>query len=77
MTCRFKNVFGVPREGIHSIRLFDIAVVDVLGTVLLAFLLSKIFQCNFLLTFTALLILSVFVHKLFCVDTTLTKKVFK
>jgi hypothetical protein len=27
--CSYKNIFGRPREGVHSIRFMDVAVVDV------------------------------------------------
>ena len=42
MTCKYKNMFGKPGEGVHSIRLFDIAIIDVAFTFLFAYLLKKL-----------------------------------
>lgn len=27
--CEYKDIFGIPNEGVHSYRLFNIAIVDV------------------------------------------------
>lgn len=75
--CPFKNLFGIPRQGIHKYRFMDIAIIDVVATILLALVLSKIFKINILLIFIGLIILSIFIHKLFCVETTLTKMFYK
>jgi len=69
--CQFKNLFGVPKEGLHSIRIFNIAIVDVILTVIGAYLLSRYFEWNFWYTLGGLFILGIFLHWLFCVDTTI------
>jgi hypothetical protein len=79
--CKYKNIFGKPREGIHKLRIpfpgtdgEGIAAVDVIATFALAYVLEKSFP-RFNLTFVEWSILSFgagFVaHKMFCVDTTL------
>lgn len=75
--CQYKNIFGVPKQGIHSIRIWDIAIVDVFSTVLGAFLISYATGVNFWLTLLTLFILGIFLHKLFCVETTIGKWVNK
>lgn len=76
MLCQFKDIFGKPREGVHSYRVLDIAVVDVLGTVLLAYLISEYYKVDIWCSFFLLLLSSVIIHKIFCVNTTLTQIVF-
>ena len=38
--CKYKNIFGEPNTGLHSYRIFDIAVVDAVSTIILAVILS-------------------------------------
>jgi hypothetical protein len=38
--CKYKDMFGKPNTGVHKYRLFNIAVVDVLATIAVAFLRS-------------------------------------
>jgi uncharacterized membrane protein YcaP (DUF421 family) len=74
--CEYKNIVGEPRKGIHSIRLFDFAIIDILGTVGLAFILSKITGISFLLSFLIWILIAIFLHWLFCVDTKLNMYIF-
>jgi hypothetical protein len=75
--CKYKDIFGKVGEGPHSIRLFNIAVVDVIGTIILTYFLNKYLMKNFILTFLLLIIVSILIHRLFCVKTTLTNIFFK
>jgi hypothetical protein len=86
--CKYKDIFGKVGEGFHSVRLFNIAVFDLLGTLLIAYIISYFIHKTkslsrvsiyiiFLTVFIILMILALFLHKLFCVRTTLTKIVFK
>jgi len=74
--CRYKDIFGRPREGAHAYRLFDIAVVDVVATVLLAFIISRAFSLSFWKSLVALFIIGIIAHRAFCVRTTVDKLVF-
>ena len=73
MSCPYRNIFGKVREGVHSYRIFDFAIVDTILTILLAFFLARILKQNVLVVFIGLLIISVIVHRALCVETTLTK----
>jgi hypothetical protein len=76
--CKYKDIFGEPRKGVHSYRMFDLAIVDVIATYLLSLYISKYYkEYSVLKLFIILMVLSVFIHKIFCVETTLTKMVFK
>jgi hypothetical protein len=68
-------MFGKVNEGVHSIRLFNIAIVDVIGTIIMAYLIKKMcdLKTPVLNIVIMLIILSIPIHMYFCVDTTLTR----
>ena len=74
--CKFKDIFGKPNTGLHSIRVFNIAIVDVLLTVLLAYIIAAIFHTRFYVTLIALFISGIILHRTFCVKTTIDKFLF-
>ena len=39
MLCEYKNMLGKVGEGVHSIRIFNIAIVDVLLTIIGAYII--------------------------------------
>ena len=76
--CKYKDALGEPKKGLHSYRVFDIAVVDVLFT----FLLAKFIQYylleewDFLLILVCCFALGIILHRVFCVKTTIDKLLF-
>ena len=74
--CRYKDIFGRPREGAHAYRIFDIAVVDVAATVVVAFIIARIFGLVFWKSLIALFLVGIISHRMFCVRTTVDKLVF-
>ena len=74
--CKYKNILGVPGQGPHSYRIFNIAIVDVILTIILAFIISYIFKISFVKTSIILFILGILLHRLFCVRTTIDKLLF-
>lgn len=74
--CHYKDIFGKPREGAHAYRLFDIAVIDVVATVIVAFVISRVFGFIFWKSLVVLFIVGVISHKMFCVRTTVDKWIF-
>jgi hypothetical protein len=76
MLCIYKDILGKPTTGLHSYRIFNIAIVDVLLTIIVAFLISYFFKFNFLLTLFILFLVGIFAHRLFCVRTTVDKLLF-
>lgn len=76
MLCPYKHIFGKEKEGVHSLRLFDIAVVDVVLTILAAVLIARYFKLNLVFTLLVLFILGILLHRLFCVNTTINKMIF-
>ena len=79
MSCylgKYSNNLGEPNKGIHSYRLFDVAIIDVLFTVIAAIGISYLFKFNFLFILLLLFILAIILHRLFCVNTTINKLIF-
>ena len=74
--CKYRDIFGKVGTGAHSLRLFNIAVVDTLLTLLLAYIINLYLKSNLLVIFFILLIASILIHRAFCVETTLTKLFF-
>jgi hypothetical protein len=75
--CKYKDIFEKPNEKIHSYRLFNIALVDLTLTILLIWII-KYFNKNIKLWKIILLIsiLTILIHRLFCVNTTINKIIF-
>lgn len=72
-TCPFKNIFGAPRTGAHSLRFMDIAVVDTVMTVVAAFAIARATNKPFWLVFLILFIIGEILHVVMCVDTTFVR----
>ena len=77
MFCEYKEILGKVKKGVHSYRVFDIAVVDVVMTILGAYLLHLFIpQSNFFVVLISLFLLGIAMHRLFCVRTTVDKMLF-
>ena len=74
--CKYKNALGEPGKGIHSYRLFGVAIMDVIMTIIGAYIISYVFKYNFTCTLIFLFALGILLHKLFCVKTTVDKILF-
>ena len=75
--CKYKNIFGEVGKGIHSLRLFNIAIVDVvltiIGACIIHFFIPKYSFYNIIL---GLFVLGIIFHRIFCVRTTIDKILF-
>ena len=74
--CKYKDALGEPNKGIHSYRLFGVAIVDVIMTIVAAFIISYSFRLSFMYTTIFLFVLGILLHRLFCVRTTIDKMLF-
>jgi hypothetical protein len=70
--CKYRHVFGEERKGFHSVRVFDVAILDVVGTLAIALAVSYWTGASLLLTTVAAFGLGFFAHWLFCVKTKLS-----
>lgn len=73
MLCQYKDTLGVPGKGLHSYRLFDLAIIDFLSTILGSVIISRIFNTSFIYVFLALILSGIFLHEIFCVKTKLNQ----
>jgi hypothetical protein len=74
--CKYSDIFGKPNEGIHSYRVFNIAIVDLILTVIIVIILSYMFNLNFISLLIVVLLLGIILHRVFCVKTTVDKLIF-
>jgi len=74
--CKYRNILGEPDKGIHSYRLFGVAINDVVMTVIAAFIISYFYKYSFFYVLIFLFILGIILHRLFCVRTTIDKLLF-
>ena len=73
--CAYKSVFGNPGEGVHSYRVFGLAIVDVLGTFGLAFVVKGILGISYSVALAVTFALGILAHWIFCVPTALNKSI--
>lgn len=71
--CKYKDIFGKPKKGIHSVRIFGLAAVDTIGTIIIAYLLSRYMKWNPWYTILSAFVIGELLHYLFCVDTAFLK----
>ena len=75
--CKYKDAFGKIGSGIHSYRIFDVAILDFVVTAIVAYIITLLTGIRFLYTSIGLFVLGIFAHRLFCVQTTIDKLLFK
>ena len=76
MLCQYKDIFGKVGEGVHSYRVLNFAIVDVIVTIIGAYLISRVTKQNFIIVLVLFFILGIILHKFFCVRTTVDKLIF-
>jgi hypothetical protein len=76
--CKYKDIFGNPREGNHELRdpIFDTAFNDVIMTIIGSYIISYVFNYSFGITLLIIFILGIILHRAFCVRTTIDKFLF-
>ena len=77
MYCKYKDFFGEVNTGIHSYRVFNIAIMDVIFTFLAAFIISLVIpKYNYFIILFFLFLSCIILHHMFCVKTTIDKLLF-
>jgi len=79
--CQFRDIFGEPGKGVHAYRLFGVAIVDVVATVVAAKVLHVVMRnrlphVGFWHWLVLLFIAGIVMHRLFCVRTVVDRVVF-
>ena len=75
MLCEYKNLLGIPGQGIHT-HFYGIAYMDVLMTMIGSIILSILFNIHPLIIFIALFLTGIFIHRALCIRTTVDKFLF-
>jgi hypothetical protein len=65
-----------PNEGIHSYRIFNLAIVDVIGTILGAFILHRWLKISFAYVLLGLFLTGIVCHRIFRVNSTINMMIF-
>jgi hypothetical protein len=74
--CKYRNALGVPGKGAHSIRLGGVAIVDVIMTLLGAYIIAYFARASFAWTAAGFFLVGIILHRLFCVRTTVDRLLF-
>jgi hypothetical protein len=74
--CPYKNILGKPLSGVHSYRFANVAIVDVIMTIIAAFIISAVFAISFWKVLGVSFIIGIVLHRFFCVRTTVDKLLF-
>lgn len=76
---KIKKAFGEPGEGIHSYRIFNIAYLDFLVTMIGAFFIQKLFfpKVKYIKVLFFFFLSGIILHRLFDVRTTIDKFIFE
>lgn len=74
--CEYKNAFGKPNTGAHSVKIYNIAIIDFLITFVAAyffFVIGKMInnKLQYWKVLLGLFLLGIYAHYLFCVPTPL------
>ena len=76
MLCAYSQIFGKVGEGAHSYRIANIAIVDVIMTIIVAAMIHFITGYNFIYILVILFLLGIILHRIFCVRTTIDRLLF-
>jgi len=68
-SCPYKYIFGVPGTGIHKYRFLGTAIVDYIGTIILAIIVTKFTGIPLVVTTICAFLLGILLHYLFCMKT--------
>jgi hypothetical protein len=74
--CKYKNALGVSGKGVHSIRLGGLAIMDVVFTLVGAYVIAYCARTSFAWTASGLFLIGIIMHRMFCVRTTIDKLLF-
>ena len=77
MLCQYKNSLGEIGKGIHSYRLFGLAIMDVFFTIVGSYIIHSIIpKYRFIYILLFIFLLGVILHRIFCVRTTIDRLLF-
>jgi uncharacterized membrane protein YcaP (DUF421 family) len=69
MSCPYKYALGIPGKGIHQYRFLDTAILDYIGSILIAMIITKLTKIPLVLTTIGVFVLGIILHMIFCLKT--------
>ena len=75
MPCPYANILGKPNTGVHSIRIFGLAFVDIFLTMIAAVITAKAYKINVVLSFVLWFALVEALHYIFGVKSAFLVKI--
>jgi hypothetical protein len=75
--CKYKNIFGIPNQGVHKHRVFGYAIVDIIFTIIGAWFFSWLFKVKFWISLVGLFVVGEILHAIFCVETAFIKAIMR
>jgi hypothetical protein len=73
---KYSNILGEPGTGAHKYRLFSVAIVDVIMTIIGGILISRVSGWPLWIVLAVLFLSGILLHRLFSVRTTVDKLLF-
>lgn len=74
--CQYQNILGKPGVGFHNHFGCGFAVLDLVGTIGIAYFITHHYKVPFMYSFGGLMVTAITLHKVFCVDTVLNNYLF-
>lgn len=74
--CQYRDIFGVPGQGVHSWKFKGTSMFDYLGTILMAMAITWITDIPLVITTIMMFLLGILLHYIFCVPTEVIKFLF-
>ena len=76
--CPYSELLGKVGEGVHSYRIFDLAIIDILLTIVFSVIIRDIYfkKTEYYKVIFWMFILGIVLHRIFCVRTTIDKFLF-
>ena len=65
LLCEYSNVLGEPGKGVHSYKIRNIAVVDLMLTIIGGYLISYVFNASLAYSFAVIFSIGIVFHRIF------------
>jgi hypothetical protein len=70
---KYRDIFGIPSQGVHQYRFLNTAIVDYALAIIMAFLVARFTKIPLVLATILVLVVGIILHMLFGVNTSAIK----
>ena len=74
--CKYMDSLGKPNEGVHSHRFVGVAIMDVIMTLIVAWIVAYFTNKSFFIVSIVFFLMGIVLHRFFCVKTTIDNLLF-